>query len=145
MTGGTFDNATKQFNNAIQLNNENYYAHYYLGTLNETLSRDEPAIFSFKSISPDSDLFSEAQMHISYIKNKNGKKEESINIIKKAISIKKNDLKLYRFIASIYEKEENFVEGIKYLKQAIKIEPENEDTLFSLASCMKKHPCSKKA
>ncbi len=36
-------------------------------------------------------------------------------------SIKKDDIKLYQFIASIYEEEENYEEGIKYLRQALTI------------------------
>ncbi len=43
-----FNKAINHFENTIQINSKNYYAHYYLALLNETLENYTKAIHSFQ-------------------------------------------------------------------------------------------------
>ena len=95
------------------------------------LPKITPAI-SHLEIDETSKLFPEAQIYLAFIFDKLGDKDTSKRIINNAIKIRKEDLNLYRFLASLYEEENKFIEGINVLNQALSVKHDDEDTLFYL-------------
>ena len=59
-----------------------------------------------------------------------GNKDASKKLILDALKTNKNELSLYRFLASLYEKEKKYPEAIQTLKQALAVNPNDEEILF---------------
>jgi len=127
-----WSDAIAEFTIALTKNPNNHRALYYLGNLYEKTERFDESIATLKRIPEDSTFYSEARMLLSYLHERKGDKEASKKIMLDAIQIKKDDSRLYRFLASLYEQEKNFSRGVDILKQALLIDPDDEETLFLL-------------
>ena len=127
-----WDSSAEQFLLVVDKNPKNDRAQYYLANALEKTDKLEEAKNAFLTISPASNFFSQSQIHLSYIYDKLGDSKSSKEIIQGAIKKNEKDLTLYRFLASLHEKEDNFTEGISVLKKALSIKSDDEEILFYL-------------
>ena len=67
-----------------------------------------------------------------YIMQKNPKKAEEV--YKKALEIKKNDVKIMKILADLYEKFNKKKEAIMIYEQMLKLLPNNKDILRKIKS-----------
>jgi tetratricopeptide (TPR) repeat protein len=124
--------AKKEFLQIVEGNPKNYKAWYYLGTVYEELGNLPAALDAFRHVAAESELFPQSQIHLGYLYDRSGDRVASKKVIQDALQIKNKDLGLYRFLASLYEKEKNYKEAIVVLNQALAISPGDEDTQFYL-------------
>ena len=87
------------------------------------------AIEQFANIPIYSDFYDNSQIHMGIILKKEGKIDEAIKIIKKAIMNKKESLVFYVFLSSLYEENKIFESSEEVLKQGLNISPRNAERL----------------
>lgn len=105
-------------------------AAYYLASAFEKKELYDEALRYFSSIPSSSWYFSNAQIHRAFILDARGQHSEAQHIVRTALSMRKDDPDLLRFLASLYEKSGNYSEAIQALKKALSLKPDDDELLF---------------
>lgn len=124
--------AAQEFTAALKINQSNDRLLYYKGSALEKINKLDEAVQNFSNVPETSKFYSQAQIHRAYIADTQGDSRTAQLIIQNAIKAKKDDIELYRFLASLHEKENNIAESIKVLNEALDIKRDDEDVLFYL-------------
>jgi tetratricopeptide (TPR) repeat protein len=122
----------QEFNAALKKNPNDDRVYYYLGNALEKIPRLTDALEMFASVPPSSRYFSQSQIHRAFILVDQGNLKEAQRVTADAVARKPDDPDLYRFLASLYEKDSKYLEAITALREALKVKPEDEDILFYL-------------
>jgi Flp pilus assembly protein TadD len=77
-------------------------------------------------------LYPEARIHIGTILKKDGKIDESISLIEKDITLKKDAYGLYSFLATLYQDKKDLKSAEGILKKGLEQSPQNIDLLYQL-------------
>lgn len=104
------------------------------GMLLHENGKDAEAVTILKKILAIDPLHFDALYLNAKIVNKHGDSHQAIALIKRAISINKNDPVLYRFLGDLYIILNNFHDAAEYFQQALEIEPYHIPTLLALGA-----------
>jgi tetratricopeptide (TPR) repeat protein len=77
-------------------------------------------------------------MHIAYILKNQKKYDEAINVLQRAIEVKRDEPELYLMLASIFETKEEYRKARKVVKQGLKQDDKNVDLIFRLGVILDK-------
>ena len=105
---------------------------YYLAAAYEERGDTEKALHHFGRIRAESEYFSKARMHMAYILGSQEKYDESIELLKKTLEVKKNEIELYLMLASDLENQESYKEAVQVIGEGLKVDGKNVDLLFRL-------------
>lgn len=108
-------------------------ARYYLGAALEESGDTEEAYKSFELINQESNYFVNARVHMAFILEKQERRDEAIDLLKKAI-MQTNDHppQLYLVLSSLYEIKGGFDDAIDVLKEGIQYHERNVDLRYRL-------------
>ena len=127
-----WNDAELTFAAAVDKNPGNDRAQYYHGISLERLERGEEARLAFLAVPVTSKFYTQARVHLGYSYDEAGDRQRARDVVREAIDSHKDDTDLYHFLASIYEKDLLFDEGIAVIKQGLAVKPEDENLLFYL-------------
>ena len=117
----------------MEKNPANDKLQYYHGVTLQQLDRKHEARLAFLAVPSDSTFYTQARVHAGYILDEAGEHEHARQVVREAISNRKDDTDLYQFLASLYEKDSRFDEGIAVIKEGLAVKPNDEDLLFNLS------------
>jgi tetratricopeptide (TPR) repeat protein len=113
---------------------QNDRARYFLGAIYTETKEDEKAISELSRIQPTSDYFADARLYLSYIYQRQGKLDEAVAEAEQALTIKKDDLELLGFLASLQREKGSRTRAIEILQQMVTLAPENDQYHFTLGA-----------
>lgn len=138
LQNGRFADAIAEYDLIVTAWPNDYKSRYYLAIAYEESGLPEKALEHLKLIKKDSEYFTNAQIYIVYILSDMGKDEEAIDVLKKAILVKKEDPSLYLTLSSRYEKKNDYPNSINTLQEGLKYNEKNIDILFRLGIALDK-------
>ena len=127
-----WNDAELSFAAAVDKNPGNDRAQYYHGIALERLERNEEARLAFLAVPVTSKFYTQARVHLGYSYDEAGDRQRAREVAREAIDSHKDDPDLYHFMASLYEKDSLFDEGIAVIKQGLAVKPDDENLLFYL-------------
>jgi len=95
---------------------------------------DDKAVAELARIPAGSDYFADARLYLSYIYQRQGKLEQAITEAEQALTVKKDDLDLLGFLASLQREKGDRPQAIEILKQMVTLAPENDQYHFTLGA-----------
>jgi len=132
LQNGRFADAISEFDLIVTAWPDDYKSRYFLALAYEESGLSEKALEHLSLIKKDSEYFINSQIHIVYILNDMGKDEEAIDILKKAINLKKDESSLYMILSSFYEGKNDYKQSISTLQDGLKLDGKNTEMIFRL-------------
>jgi len=129
---GQHDHAIDVFSNILKRNTNDHRARYLLASTFEEKKSYTQAIDQFNMIPVESELYGNAQMNIGVILKREGKIDEAIAVMTRAI---KNNNKMpgpYVFLSSLYEEKKKLSSAEDILKEGLLLSPQSTDLHYSL-------------
>ncbi len=129
-----FDQAITIFKSILDKNPDADRIHYYLGSLYEETKQLDLAIAELKLIQTESNLYSDAALHVTYLLKLSNQLPEAKTFIKNAISKAPKNPSFYLFQASLEEDSKELQSSIHILQKAVQQFPDDEKVRYYLGS-----------
>ena len=130
---GNLDKAVSSFEQAVQLDPENEYAHNQLGILYGKKDKFDKAYKEFLIVSELDRQNTFALLWLGILHLRKGEMNQAFERFNKIIQIDRNNADGYYFLGTIYNFRRNPVMAIEYLKKARNTDSGEADTHFRLA------------
>ncbi|HUV49578.1 MAG TPA: tetratricopeptide repeat protein [Anaerolineae bacterium] len=130
---GNLDKALSSFEQAIQLDPENEYAHNQLGILYGKKDEFDKAFREFLTVADIDRQNTFALLWLGILHLRKGEMNQAFERFNKIIQIDPNSADSYYFLGTIYNFRRNPVMAIEYLKKARNADSGEADTHFRLA------------
>lgn len=127
---GRLDESIEELSMIVSAWPEDSKSRYYLATACQEREDLGKAMGHFKLIKEDSKYYINAQMHIAHILDKQGKHDEAVIVLKKAIAREKPKAGLYLMLASLYEDIKDYGKAIETIKEGLKVNENNIELMF---------------
>jgi len=130
---GNLDKAVSRFEQAVQLDPENEYAHNQLGILYGKKGKFDKAFREFLTVAKIDRQNTFALLWLGILHLREGEMNQAFERFNKIIQIDQNNADGYYFLGTIYNFRRNPVMAIEYLKKASNADSGEADTHFRLA------------
>ncbi|MBI3541054.1 MAG: tetratricopeptide repeat protein [Deltaproteobacteria bacterium] len=114
-----YDQAIQKFQELLKLRPDNDRLNYYLGVIQENLKKDTEAREQFEKIPPVSGFYKEARLHLAFMKVREGKKSEAIQLLTDFIQQHPETPSFYEYQAEIYRDQGETIKALEILKQGL--------------------------
>jgi len=132
LQNGRYADAISEFDLIVTAWPDDYKSRYFLALAYEESGLPDKAIEHLRLIKKDSEYFINSQIHIVYLLNDMGKHEEAIDVLKKAIPVKKEEASLYMILSSLYEEKNDYKKSVGILQDGLKYNSKDIEMLFRL-------------
>lgn len=129
-----YESAAEKFEKLLTLQPDSDRTRFYLGAVYEELKRYNEAVVHFQKIPAGSSFFVDATIHSAYLTKLQGKFDQSVKIMEKAISQRDDVPQFYAFYASLLDDKRDYTRAAKMLTSAVSKFPKNTQLLFFLGS-----------
>lgn len=133
-----FADAIAEFDLIVTAWPQDYKSRYFLALAYEESSLPEMALKHLRLIKQDSEYFINAQIHMSYILIDMGKNDEGIEVLQKAIKVKKEEASLYLILSSVYEEKNDYKKAVSAIQEGLKYNDKDTELLFRLGIALDK-------
>ncbi len=127
-----YDQAIEKFQELLQINPGDDRVVYYLGVMDENLNRDQEAITQFEKIKLSSSYYKDASLHLAFLKRRDGKEDEAIQILQSSLKAKPEVSSLYQYLAEIYRDRKDYKQALEILRKGIGRTSDKEQLLYLL-------------
>ena len=115
---GDLVNAVLNFQNTIDLNNNDIYAHFYIGNIYKTMGDSEAAADEFIKVIELSPDYSWAYYNLAVIDYENGNIQDALEKLTKTLELNPKDEEAYKIYAQIMAQQGMFQEAKFVLNMA---------------------------
>lgn len=103
---------------------------YYLATAYEEKEDHEKALEHFGQIPEDSEFYANAMIHAAYIFETQGKYDEAVDILEKALAVDKEKIDLYLMLASVFESKKDYDKALEVIDRGLELDEKSEELIF---------------
>ncbi|GBF23598.1 TPR repeat-containing protein, partial [Candidatus Gastranaerophilus sp. (ex Termes propinquus)] len=129
-----FHEALKVFEQITKLDEKDALAWFYLANCQEKTGYEDLAIESYRKVIALREEFWAGYKNLCALLLKQGRAEEVLPLMEKAVALNKSDYQFQYFLASAYMALKKYPEAICYLQEALALEPEHVQLLNNLGS-----------
>jgi tetratricopeptide (TPR) repeat protein len=124
-----FFKAIEHFNECMRIDGDDATAYCYIGECYEQLNELELSKHNYKRSLELAPMLSEAWLGLGIIEDLEGKTNEGIILIEKALEFDPQNAGIMHVLAGAYEKIEDFDQAASFYKQSLEINPNDEECL----------------
>ncbi len=135
---GKLDEAIKELDAIVSAWPGDQKSRYYLALAYEGNDAREEALYHFRLIDETSEYYINSRLHVAYLLKKLGKTNEAIDILRRGIEFKKDEMDLYTLLASMYESENDFTKAGEILKKGLALDEENIEIRYRMGVLLEK-------
>ena len=129
MSQEKFFKAIEHFNECMRIDGDDATAYCYIGECYEQLNELELSKHNYKRSLELAPMLSEAWLGLGIIEDLEGKTNEGIILIEKALEFDPQNAGIMHVLAGAYEKIEDFELASSFYKQSLEINPNDEECL----------------
>ena len=133
-----FDAAAAQFLMILQSSPGDEKIRYLLANTLEQKGDLSAAFMEYQKISPDFELYANAQVLAAMIRKKEGRIEDAIAVMVRAIEKKDDQAALYLYLSSLHEEKKDMDAAEKIIQEGISRFPRNTDMYYVLGTLQEK-------
>jgi len=130
--GENLDGAIEEFLVVLKNEPQNLKARFFLASAYEKVNNNPGALQEFESIPANSDLYVNSRIHMGFILKEDGRIEEAIEVLEKAIDKKETADELFGFLAALYEENNQLDRAEEILTKGLSVVPESIDLRYKL-------------
>ncbi len=102
---------------------------FYMGMSLERQEKWAEALAAFQAVSPETESYADAQLHLSYLLHRLGRLEEAIDLLEERIE-KAGRPEHFSYLASLHEDEKNFDSALAALERGLAVYPGDVGLLY---------------
>ncbi len=129
-----YDQAIEKFKQILQSYPTFDRVHYYLGITCEQLKRDEEAMGQFAKILPRSQFFRDALLHQAYVRHRQRRTAEALEILKNGIRQKRDEEAFYEYAADLLRQQGQWPDAAALLQQGLSHTEDKESLYYALGA-----------
>lgn len=134
-----YDKAIKKLEEILADAPESDKIRFYLAAVYEETKQDEKAIGHYLKIGEESRFYSDSVVHASYLLKNQGKMQQSLALLKKALEKdKKAPPQVHSMYASLIEEGGDATQAMNIMKEAVKLYPEEAQVQFYYGTLLDK-------
>ena len=133
-----YDAAVAQFSLLLETAPHDDKLHYLLANALEQKGDLRAAQAEYQKISPEFELYANAQVHAAMILKKEGKLDDAIGLITRSMQKKADQAMLYFYLSSLYEEKKDMATAEKTVVEGIRRFPRNTDLHYILGTILEK-------
>lgn len=131
---GQPEESLRVFRGVLNLNPDFYVIRFYEGIILEDLKRYDEAIATFQEIPPNSQIYVDSALHLSFLLQLKKDFDGSLRVLAQALRLRPEIPELYDLTASAYERKRQFDVAIDTLEKALKLHPRHERLNYYLGA-----------
>lgn len=133
-----FDAAAVQFSSLLEETPGDDKLRYLLANTLEQKGDWQAALTGYQKISPVFELYANAQIHAAMIFKKEGRLDDAVGVMTRAILKKNDQAVLYLYLSSLYEDKKDMATAEKTVREGLGRFPRNTDLYYVLGTLLEK-------
>ncbi|SDU16975.1 tetratricopeptide repeat protein [Desulfobacula phenolica] len=138
LSGQKYEDAVIVFSQMLKADPDNSTLNFFTGMSYEAVEDFKKAIFYYLKIKPDHSQYKKTILNIAMLYKRLGEETSARNYLEDKYKLFPKDIDIIIYLASFYEKDNNYDKAIDLFKKGLEDSPENTSLLFRLGALQDK-------